>query len=222
MRDKVIAGVALAVIVGFSFWMMRDRVDGPTSHASGGFLGSFNGGAQASIRRPAAPTGTFVMSDSGNQVSSEFRQGLQTLVDGYAKGETEDELWGKLLRSVERKIGEDGDTARFVCDQADAVDDVKIARFLGRLMRAATDEDFLDEMAARVRFAETPLARRAAIIALEGRPLKVWWKPLLAAHSTDENEAVRAEAMDVLQRHLEDERFKHKHEELRKKLGKRD
>ena len=84
-----------------------------------------------------------------------------------------------------------------------------------RVLRAAVHPDVVKALRVRARQGSTPLARRAALLALEGRESDAWWEPVTRAFLEDADPDVRSEAADILARALADPAFAEVHAELR-------
>ena len=84
-----------------------------------------------------------------------------------------------------------------------------------RVLRAAVHPDVVGALRVRSRRGSTPLARRTALLALEGRDAAVWWDPVVRAFREDADRTVRAEAADILARALANPDYAPLHAELR-------
>lgn len=84
-----------------------------------------------------------------------------------------------------------------------------------RVLRAAVHPDVVKALRVRSRKGATPLARRAALLALEGRDADVWLEPVIRAFTEDRDPSVRSEAADILARALADPAWADLHAELR-------
>lgn len=87
-----------------------------------------------------------------------------------------------------------------------------------RVLRSAVHPDVVKALRVRSRRGATPLARRAALLALEGRAADDWLEPVLRAFTEDRDATVRSEAADILARALADPDWEHLHAELREVL----
>ncbi len=218
MKNKILAGVVVLAVCAFSFWVTRDRVDDSGVPASGGLFGS--GASTARVNTTPNARSAVLTPDSTIALTPEFREGVRLMVELHGKGETSSDRWVALIESLRLVVAGDPDIARAICDHIDRVQDAKLAVLFGQLMGASDDSDFLDELTARVQFADMPIARLAAVTALEGKPTECWLKVLVPAYLSDPDASVRAEALRVLKAHLADERFAKAHDTLRKELAK--
>jgi len=218
MKNKILACVVLLAVCAFSFWVTRDRVDNSGVSASGGMFGS--GASTARVATTSSAPGATLAPGSTFALTPEFREGVRLMVELHGKGETSSDRWVALIESLHVVVAGDADVARAICDHTDRVQDAKLAVLFGQLMGASDDHDLLEELSARAQFAEMPIARLAAVTALEGKPTAYWLKVLVPAYLSDPDASVRAEALRVLNAHLADERFAKTHDALRKELAK--
>ncbi len=89
---------------------------------------------------------------------------------------------------------------------------------LGRALRAAASPEVIKTLRYRATHGPTALARRAALLALEGREPDLWWEPVTRAFHDDLDPTVRQAAADFLARALADERYVAIHPTLRMTL----
>ncbi|MDF1700357.1 MAG: hypothetical protein P1V36_04290 [Planctomycetota bacterium] len=87
-----------------------------------------------------------------------------------------------------------------------------------RTLQAAVHPEVVKALRVRARTGTTPLARRAALLALEGRDADVWWDPVTLAFCEDADATVRGDAADILARALADPRHAAVHAALREIL----
>lgn len=87
-----------------------------------------------------------------------------------------------------------------------------------RVLQRAVHPDVVKALRVRATKGSTPLARRAALLALEGRDPAVWWEPVTRAFRKDDVPAVRREAADILARALANPELGDLHVALRETL----
>jgi len=86
---------------------------------------------------------------------------------------------------------------------------------LARVLRDAGNPEVIKALRVRATRGKTAVARRGALLALEGREPSVWWEPVTRAYKDDPDAAVRQDAADLLARALANPRYASIHATLR-------
>lgn len=105
--------------------------------------------------------------------------------------------------------------ARWLWEQVETEEDDEVGVRIGRVLRASDDPAFLAEMRGQATGAERPLSRRAALLALEAKPVELWLRPTASGFRDDPDPNVRDEAAGLLSRSLVDRRFVRNHRKIR-------
>lgn len=89
---------------------------------------------------------------------------------------------------------------------------------LARILREAENPEVVKALRKRAVHSDSALARRGALLALEGRAPTAWWEPVTRAYKDDPDASVRQEAADVLARALANPAYRSIHAAVRMTL----
>jgi|GEM_PF-4190767 len=147
---------------------------------------------------------------------------LRELLGGRPEDDDDREAEDAWLRRLQGVLASLSDAARhspaaarWLWEQVEIEERDEVGVRLGRALRASDDPAFLAEMQGQATGAERPLSRRAALLALESKPVELWLRPTASGFRGDPDPNVRDEAAGLLSRSLVDRRFVRNHREIR-------